>query len=142
MQHQVQHIIYQFLFKLILLQLVVEVWSFSSSTCCNGACSGSNSVFSTINFSAGGGYGGSGPGPKSSGANGGSGGGRMLMVIHQVHQTWRRFRKYSTCFPPQGQNGSLGHYNNPNGSGAGGGGGGGPSPCNCTPGSSGGGIYS
>ena len=89
-----------------------------------GACSGSNSVFSTIT-SAGGGYGGSGPGPKSTGANGGSGGGSDAYGFPSSPANMAAGSGNTPpVSPPQGNNGSLGYYNSPNGSGAGGGGGG------------------
>ena len=104
-----------------------------------GACSGSNSVFSTIT-SAGGGYGGSGPGPKSTGANGGSGGGSDAYGYPSSPSNMAAGSGNTPpVSPPQGNNGSLGHYNNPNGSGAGGGGGGATANATASPGSSGGG---
>jgi len=104
-----------------------------------GACSGSNSVFSTIT-SAGGGYGGSGPGPKSAGANGGSGGGSDAYGYPSSPSNMAAGSGNTPpVSPPQGNNGSLGFYNFPNGSGTGGGGGGATANATASPGSSGGG---
>ena len=89
-----------------------------------GACSGSNSIFSTIT-STGGGYGGSGPGPKSVGANGGSGGGSDAYGNPSSAPNMAAGSGNTPpVSPPQGNNGGVGIYNSPNGTGRGGGGGG------------------
>ena len=88
------------------------------------AGTGSNSIFSTIT-SAGGGRGGSGPGPYSSGGNGGSGGGSDAYGYPSSPSNMAAGSGNTPpVSPPQGNNGGVGVYNNPNGTGQGGGGGG------------------
>ena len=88
------------------------------------AGTGSNSIFSSIT-SAGGGRGGSGPSPFSTGGNGGSGGGSDAYGYPSSPSNMAAGSGNTPpVSPPQGNNGGVGVYNNPNGTGRGGGGGG------------------
>ena len=88
------------------------------------AGTGGVSTFSTIT-SAGGGRGGSGPGPFSAGGNGGSGGGSDAYGNPSGAPNMAAGSGNTPpVSPPQGNNGGVGVFNSPNGSGRGGGGGG------------------
>ena len=88
------------------------------------AGTGGVSTFSTIT-SAGGGRGGSGPGPFSAGGNGGSGGGSDAYGSPSAPANMAAGSGNTPpVSPPQGKDGGVGIYNNPNGAGRGGGGGG------------------